>query len=880
MSREGFAIGVDLGTSNTIAVIRWPDGRTRPLLHDGAPILPSGVFLDESGRLHVGRDAQRMAQLDPARFEPNPKRRIDEAAVLLGDREVPVVDLLAAILGAVARGAVEAVGFLPPAVLTHPAAWGRRRRETLVTAGGRAGWPPLRLVPEPVTATRYFADVLRRPVPVGGSLAVFDFGGGTLDIAVVRRESGRFAVLGSGGIPDLGGLDIDAALVAHLTETLAGTLPPALNNPTTATERRDRRAFWEDVRGAKEMLSRTTVAPVAVPGVEQAIHLTREELERVASPLVRRGVYETAAVIGRCGLRPDQLAGLFLVGGSSRLPLVARMLHAELGIAPTVLEQPELPVAEGALAELPMPVAAPVAAPAPIPAAPAVSARASVPVSAVPAAPVSMAPMSPAPAPVSAAPVSPVSPAATPPSGSRLRWYQRKLILIVAGVTVVALSVAATLAWYLRSGGASPVSFTSLSQVGTLPVNTGDKYISDQFTYAVGDRGYVAYSIDKVLHVAALDMKTAKPVWHGDHTAGSADDWDWVYATPGGVFASGDHYEAASGEKSRTVYALDPGDGHGRWQLDTYSNDRLMFYDSVVVRVSDHEYAARGYDLSSGKEKWKIDYPKARSATVVDVATKADLDGPGLLDGRPAAPNRGDDHRLLMIGEDKTLHVYDVSTGKQTGKRAAGDRPREPYLGYAGQFFTVTSDEPYQVVAYDLDKLDQQPRIIFTAGDKDRKVRDGGLSPCGDGRVCVLDQVSYDDKTTQIAAIDMVAGKELWRHPAPAADTLTPIGDRILATNVTGTPGSRLYDAAGRSILKAEDQSGAVVRINGASALVFSGQPSSSLTDMGLVGVDASGGGRIPLGTLTRSYGKTCSWDEYAMVCAAEKSFRVWRFAD
>src|SRR3954451_23277845 len=128
--QQGYAMGVDLGTSNTVAVLRWPDGRTRPLLVDGAPIMPSGVYADPSGRLLVGRDAQRLAGLDPARFEPNPKRRIDEAAVLLGDREVPVVDLLAAILGALARGTVEAVGFLPPAVLTYPAAWGSRRRET------------------------------------------------------------------------------------------------------------------------------------------------------------------------------------------------------------------------------------------------------------------------------------------------------------------------------------------------------------------------------------------------------------------------------------------------------------------------------------------------------------------------------------------------------------------------------------------------------------------------------------------------------------------------------------------------------------------------------------------------------------------------------
>jgi molecular chaperone DnaK (HSP70) len=61
----GYGLGVDLGTSNTVAVLRWPDGRTRPLLCDGQPVMPSGVFLDSVGRLHVGRDAQRLAQAEP-----------------------------------------------------------------------------------------------------------------------------------------------------------------------------------------------------------------------------------------------------------------------------------------------------------------------------------------------------------------------------------------------------------------------------------------------------------------------------------------------------------------------------------------------------------------------------------------------------------------------------------------------------------------------------------------------------------------------------------------------------------------------------------------------------------------------------------------------
>ena len=91
--------------------------------------------------------------------------------VLLGGREVPVVELLAEILRAVARAATEAVGFLPAAVLTYPAAWGNPRRQTLQDAAARAGWHQIRLVPEPVAAARYFTNVMRRPVNVRLALA-------------------------------------------------------------------------------------------------------------------------------------------------------------------------------------------------------------------------------------------------------------------------------------------------------------------------------------------------------------------------------------------------------------------------------------------------------------------------------------------------------------------------------------------------------------------------------------------------------------------------------------------------------------------------------------------------------------------------------------
>ncbi|MEU5530899.1 Hsp70 family protein [Micromonospora chersina] len=386
--QDGFALGVDLGTSNTVAVLRWPDGRTRPLLVDGEPILPSGVYADTDGRLHVGRDALRLAHADPDRYEPNPKRRVDEPEVTLGDRRYRPAELLGGVLRAVGEAAVGALGFLPPAVVTCPATWDADRRQVLAEALTLAGWPSAaehtlsgptppgtRLLREPVAAARYYTEVLRRPVPVGESVAVFDFGGGTLDVAVVRNEGADpwgdsgFRVISCGGLDDLGGLDLDAALLALVGERVAATHPAQwarLSEPADTTGWRERLQFVEHVRGAKEMLSRTTAAPVVVPGVPAAVSLSRAELEGVATPLLRRAVAETRRVIAAAGLTPERLAGLFLVGGSSRIPLVARLLHAELGIAPTVLEQPELPVAEGALTDLPLRRNRPAAPPLPL----------------------------------------------------------------------------------------------------------------------------------------------------------------------------------------------------------------------------------------------------------------------------------------------------------------------------------------------------------------------------------------------------------------------------------------------------------------------------------------------------------------------------------
>ncbi|WP_433217401.1 Hsp70 family protein [Dactylosporangium sp. CS-047395] len=333
--------------------MRRGDEAPRALLFDGSPVMPSGVYADEQGRLSVGRDAERLSQLSPERFEPYPKRGVDEGSVLLGSTEVTVVEMLASLLRRAAEESLQAgVNPVGSTVLTCPADWGGQRRGVLLEAARAANLGPVVLVDEPIAAAEYCLRVLGQQVAPLQSLAVFDFGGGTLDVSVVRREFDGLRVLGLGGLDDLGGVDIDAALVGHLGQLISLRHPELwqrLSNPDTTAAKRDRRELWEEVRAAKEMLSRTASAPVHLPGTDEALHLTREELERVAGPLIDRAVDETRRVLERAGVDVRQLAGIFLVGGSSRIPLVASRLHARCGVAPVVPEQPELPVAYGGM---------------------------------------------------------------------------------------------------------------------------------------------------------------------------------------------------------------------------------------------------------------------------------------------------------------------------------------------------------------------------------------------------------------------------------------------------------------------------------------------------------------------------------------------------
>ncbi|MEO3930540.1 Hsp70 family protein [Micromonosporaceae bacterium B7E4] len=453
------ALGIDFGTSHTVAALRMPGDRIESLLFDASPLLPSAVLAQPDGHLLVGHDALRGARLDPGRLEPNPKRRVDDGTLLLGEVETPVAEAVRAVLARVAQTAQRALGTVPrPVVLTHPASWGIRRRAVLAEAATGAGLGTVRLVAEPVAAALYFTEVLGHRVQPGNTLMVYDLGGGTFDVSAVRRTAdGGWAVLATAGLDDVGGVDVDAAIVDWMVAH-AGIEAPA--HGTALGALRWRQLVQQEARAAKEQLSRVATAPIVLPGLDRDIHLTRDEFEQLARPLLDRTVALTTSTLAASGVAADRLAGVFLVGGSSRIPLVATMLHRALGVAPTVIDQPELVVAHGSLRALSEEDRAEPRPAPPVETHPVQAGAAVV----VPPTTAAVSPAVGAASPVASAPPAaeaapPAAAAATPTAGRPATPVRRSAIALAAVLLLGALVGAAMTAYPLVAGFDRPIPY-------------------------------------------------------------------------------------------------------------------------------------------------------------------------------------------------------------------------------------------------------------------------------------------------------------------------------------------------------------------------------------------------------------------------------------
>jgi actin-like ATPase involved in cell morphogenesis len=348
---ERWVLAIDFGTSFTSAAM-VSDGRVEVLEIDGVRRLPSVVlWLDDE--LVVGAAAESQRVLHPQAAERNPKRYLGvRKNLLLGGQPVPVVDAVGAVLHAVYDEALRRSGGTPPAEvrLTHPARWPAERLDALRTAAAEVGIPSVALLAEPVAAAMHYGG---NKIAAGEYVAVYDLGGGTFDTAVLRRVEHGFELAGPpGGDDRLGGEDFDHRLMDFVIARLAVTEPDAATALRESEDIQWKKAASQvlvEARLAKEALSRqTSYTMLLPPPINQEMRITRPEFEALIRADVQRTIEEFGATVEAADLEPDQLSARYLAGGSSRIPLVSRLLQEAYDAAPDTYDDPKVAVALGA----------------------------------------------------------------------------------------------------------------------------------------------------------------------------------------------------------------------------------------------------------------------------------------------------------------------------------------------------------------------------------------------------------------------------------------------------------------------------------------------------------------------------------------------------
>ncbi|HYU26808.1 MAG TPA: Hsp70 family protein [Thermoanaerobaculia bacterium] len=342
-------IGIDLGTTNS-EVAAVVDGEVQVLDDGGETILPSYVGLGPDGRLIVGTPARNQYIVYPERTVKSIKRLMgtDETVSLGGEQRYSPAEISAMILRALKQRAEKKLGVaVKRAVITVPAYFSDRQRQATRDAGAMAGLEVVRILNEPTAAALAYGAGRAG----ASTLLVYDLGGGTFDVSLVRIDRDVTEVLASHGNNHLGGDDFDKLVVDSILARLPGNVKRAVEA--------DRRAMSRIVRAAEEARKRLSFEPhtfvreenlVEIDGLPRHVELEmhREGLEETILPLLKQTLESVHRALADAGKRPGDLDGILLVGGATRTPLVSSLLEEATGFVPRQDLHPDLCVAMGA----------------------------------------------------------------------------------------------------------------------------------------------------------------------------------------------------------------------------------------------------------------------------------------------------------------------------------------------------------------------------------------------------------------------------------------------------------------------------------------------------------------------------------------------------
>lgn len=346
-------VGIDLGTTNSlVAIVENGVPRVIPGT-DGSNLVPSFIYFDESGTVLVGNRAkERMIEkpqntifsikrfmgkgiddvredlpLLPFNVSPDSEHII---RIKIFGREYTPPELSAFILRELKRNAEAALGEeVKTAVITVPAYFNDAQRQATKDAGRIAGLDVLRIVNEPTAASlAYGLDKKNQ-----GTIAVYDFGGGTFDISILKLSDGIFEVLSTSGDTHLGGDDIDEALIRLVMAQDGGTNIAAIRKAVTQ---------------AKETLSRADTAEITVDESHYRRPITRNEFNKLIDPIIERTLQPCRQALQDAGLKATDIDEVVMVGGSTRIPLVRQRVEELFGRVPHTELDPDEVVALGA----------------------------------------------------------------------------------------------------------------------------------------------------------------------------------------------------------------------------------------------------------------------------------------------------------------------------------------------------------------------------------------------------------------------------------------------------------------------------------------------------------------------------------------------------
>jgi molecular chaperone DnaK len=355
-------LGIDLGTTNTVcAVYERGEARILPTL-EGGRLLPSVVAFTRYGERAVGDVARRMRVVQPDRTIHSAKRFIgrlhkdaaEDIALVryevvptrdgvcgfrVDDRIYSPAEISAAVLQRVRQAAESDLGTaVTEAVITVPAHFNDRQRQATRDAAAIAGLTVARILNEPTAAALAWLAGRRR----NATIVVYDFGGGTFDVSVVRIEGDVAEVRATRGDNTLGGNDIDAVVERHFLDAALRDGVDLSGDPVAGQRLR------EAAEAAKIDLSTATETHVRLPFLagsqEKPYHfevaLTRRQLETLLEPFVARTLTECEQVLREAGLSRDAIDDVAMVGGTSRIPRVRAAVggffgrNIDLGIHP------------------------------------------------------------------------------------------------------------------------------------------------------------------------------------------------------------------------------------------------------------------------------------------------------------------------------------------------------------------------------------------------------------------------------------------------------------------------------------------------------------------------------------------------------------------